>query len=266
MNIHIITRWTAEGGSTESLIGLTNMFNQQNVNAVLYGPHQYHLNKCNGRILTNNIRLNRDDIFIGHLIELQQRPECRKVILSCHEKHFFPIREKNVSGYDVVQYLSRHQKDWHKFAGPSIIIPPNLPHIFPVDTLPDTEGVAGVIGTIFPPKRTHISIKRALKDGMRKVLIFGNIGDQHYYDLYVKPLLSNQVIYKGQISNHQQIYNSVSCVYQSSESETYGRIKAECRLAGIDYHGTPECDIDIDILPDNELFDAWMKLFLMPQQ
>lgn len=259
-NIHIVTHWTAEGGSTESLIGLTNMFNQRGLEAVLYGPHRYHLDKCSGRLLGNDIPLKKNDVLICHLMEMDRRPDCRKVILSCHEKHFFPVRQKNVSGYDVVQFLSHHQKSWHQYSGESIIIPPNIPAIQLVTDGQDTRDVAAVVGTIFPPKRTHKSIKRALRDGMRKVIIFGNIGDQNYFNSRIKPLLSDKVIYKGQVQNPQDIYNAVSCVYQSSESETYGRVKAECKLAGVEYRGTPECDIDINIFSDDELFLLWGDL------
>jgi hypothetical protein len=95
---------------------------------------------------------------------------------------------------------------------------------------------------------------------MEKVIIFGNIGDQSYFDSRIRPLLSDKVIYKGHVHNPQHIYSAVSCVYQSSESETYGRVKAECALAGVEYRGTPECDIDIDILSDDELFERWRVL------
>jgi hypothetical protein len=160
----------------------------------------------------------------------------------------------------VIQFLSSHQKAWHQYSGESVIIPPNIPPIQPVASSADTKGVAGVVGTIFSPKKTHKSVRRALRDGMRQVIIFGNIGDQNYFDSQIRPLLSDKVIYKGQVNNPQDIYNAVSCVYQSSESETYGRVKAECKLAGVEYRGTPECDIDIDILSDDELFHRWAAL------
>ena len=44
--IKIISGWSNLGGSTESFIKLCNLFNDNNLECVYYGPHNYHLDKC----------------------------------------------------------------------------------------------------------------------------------------------------------------------------------------------------------------------------
>jgi len=257
--IKIASRWSGEGGSTESLIELCNMFNRRGHEAVFYGPQNYHLGKCRGLPLSE-FELSSADIFIGHFIELPQHPACQMSILSCHEKETFPLQKKAVQGYDVVRFVSASQRSWHEFTGRSVVIPDNVCELRTVATSEGNTDVAGVIGTILPAKQTHISIQRALADGKRLVRIYGNIGDQKYFDEQVKPMLSVRVVYHGHIENKQSIYGAISCVYHSSVSETFGLVKAECLKAGIPFLGTTGCDIDIEIMTGDELFSLWNKL------
>jgi hypothetical protein len=52
--IKIITAHSTYGGSTTAFINLTNLFNNNGIECKLYGPHDWHLNKCNSE---NLIRL-----------------------------------------------------------------------------------------------------------------------------------------------------------------------------------------------------------------
>jgi hypothetical protein len=90
-SIKIISGWSASGGSTEAFINLTNSLNTIGWNTTYYGPHSYHIDKCKSG-LHKDISFNKDDILICHFIGLGcNRPPCKKIILSCHEKNLFPI-------------------------------------------------------------------------------------------------------------------------------------------------------------------------------
>lgn len=257
--IRIASRWSGEGGSTESLIELCNMFNRRNHDAVFYGPQNYHLDKCRGELFSS-LKLLPTDRFIGHFIELPERPACKMSVLSCHEKETFPLQHKAIKGYDIVRFVSESQRFWHGYSGKSVVIPDNVSELYLVSQSRSDEAIAGVIGTILPAKQTHVSIQRALADGKRLVRIYGNIGNQEYFDQSVKPLLSDRVVFHGHVRNKQAMYESISCVYHSSVSETFGLVKAECHKAGIPFFGSAGCDIDIEILPDNALFELWGQL------
>jgi hypothetical protein len=63
--IKILTGWSNTGGSTTAFINLTNLFNKNGIDCTMYGPHDYHLNKCkSGRL--NDIRLEENDNLIIH--------------------------------------------------------------------------------------------------------------------------------------------------------------------------------------------------------
>jgi len=63
-----------------------------------------------------------------------------------------------------------------------------------------------VIGRITEPKGIDVAIKIA-KKAKKKLLIFGRIGDsperQKYFNKKIKPLLDNNIIFKGQISQNE---------------------------------------------------------------
>lgn len=238
------------------------MFNRHGHDAVFYGPQEYHLDKCKGEPSAALV-LRGDDILIGHYLELREHPLCRSAILSCHEKEAFPLRHKSVAGYDAVRFVSESQRNWQQYPGKSVVIPDNVCELQQVQITEDNRNTAGIIGTILPAKQTHISVSRALEDGVRVVRIYGSIGDRNYFDRMVKPLLSDRVIHQGHLDDKQAMYNSISCVYHSSASETFGLVKAECLKAGIPFCGTAECDISIDVLPDSTLFKLWNELLLL---
>ena len=44
--VKIISGYSEKGGSTTAFINLTNIFNENGIDCVFYGPHQWHLDKC----------------------------------------------------------------------------------------------------------------------------------------------------------------------------------------------------------------------------
>ena len=264
--IKIISGWSNEGGSTFSLMELCELFNERGYDCTFYGPHNWHLDKCKGDHI-HNLKVEEGDTLIGHFLEL---PEpyfpARMTVLSCHEKEIFKLKEKNIKGYEKIRFVSEDQMSWQGVYGKVI---PNC--IRGVKLSKEPEGkVAGVIGTITEGKQAHVSIERAIKDGCDKVLIYGNMYDEAYYNSKVKPLLNDgsgdniPVIYMGMEMDKQKIYDSISCVYQSNSDklpEAYGRVRAECIRAGIEFHGNKNCMIkNLEIWDEDKIFDAWMEL------
>ena len=257
--IKIVSGWSAEGGSTFSLMELCDLFNERGVDCTFYGPHDWHLDKCSSADKTENIRLSPDDTLLFHFMEMPQRPPCKRVVMSCHETSIFSIKSHNVQGADAIRFVSQFQKDWQGVDGTVI---PNL--VRGITKSKNAGGnIAGVVGTINPIKGVHESIQRALKDGCDKVYVYGNVSDHNYFNAKVSPLFSDKVIYKGMESDRQKIYDSISYVYQSNVSEvpeSFGRVRAECIRAGIEYRGNDAATTQFDLWEEDQVFDAFTEL------
>lgn len=260
MKVKIASGWSAEGGSTFSLMELCDLFNERGLDCTFYGPHDWHLDKCSKADMLQNIRIESDDVLLFHFMDMPQRPPCRKVILSCHETAIFDVKQHNISGADAIRYVSQRQKDWQGVDGKVI---PNLVRGI-TESKNTEEGIAAVIGTVNPIKGVHESIQRALDDGCKEVRIYGNVNDTDYFNTKVKPLLSDNVVYMGMEKDRQKIYDSVSCVYQSTISkvpESFGRVRAECIRAGIEYRGTESATNDtLELWEEDRVFDEFMEM------
>jgi len=71
--IKIITGWSAEGGSTFSLMELCDLFNERGHECYMYGPHAWHLDKCEGARPMTDLKIEKDDIGLApsHLSKCQ---------------------------------------------------------------------------------------------------------------------------------------------------------------------------------------------------
>tara|TARA_R110000824_G_scaffold61487_1_gene163517 strand:- start:783 stop:1613 length:831 start_codon:yes stop_codon:yes gene_type:complete len=270
--IKIISGWSKEGGSTFSLMELCALFNERGHDCTFYGPHPWHIDKCKGD-MSHNFDFEKGDLVIGHFIHLKQRhPLPKKIILSCHEKAIFPLQnlKEETAGFDSIRFISKDQMKWQGVSGTVI---PNT--IRGVTTTPGTtKGVAGIIGTVCPLKQTHVSVERALADGFKKVLIYGNTLDMDYFTKVILPYTeticsaegattSGVVEYMGMELDKQKMYESLSCVYQSNSKdlpEAFGRVRAECIHAGIPYHGNEYATTNFDIWSEDDVYDAWKEL------
>ena len=126
---------------------------------------------------------------------------------------------------------------------------------------PELDKVAGIIGTIEDRKQTHVSIQRALKDGCDKILLYGHIGDENYYQNNVKPLMSNSnIILMGHSTNKQDMYNSIGRVYHSSKGEVACLVKDECYLTNTKFFGNEETENEVSTLTNEEVLNKWTKL------
>jgi hypothetical protein len=172
------------GGSTEHHIKLTNLLNANGYDCTFYGPHDWHLNKCRAAKLSD-CKITVYDTVISHFVMITTR-NLKKHILSCHESNLFPLKELPLDHYDVIQFVSQRQKEYHSINHPNVIIPPIVDRI--VWKAPETN-TAGIIGSIDSHKQTHLSIKKALDDGFKKIKLFGIISDITYFNKFIEPLL-----------------------------------------------------------------------------
>jgi len=258
--IKIVSGYTDKGGSTTFFINLTNFLNENGIDCTLYGNQTYHLGKCKSGTIDKDLRYESEDIIIAHFLQLPERPPVKKVILSCHEKWWYPVG-KVKQFWDICVFLHEEHRKYHgDYNGPFTIIPNIKENLLPSDKT-SVKNVAGIIGTIEDRKQTHVSIQRALKDKCEKIYLFGHIGDQNYYDRMVKPLLNPRVTHFGHTTDKQSMYNMIGKVYHSSKGEVACLVKDECYLTNTDFFGNEETMNEVSNLTNEEILNLWKTLF-----
>jgi len=101
-------------------------------------------------------------------------------------------------------------------------------------------------GRIHPDKGTHLAIQAAKKAG-RKIKLAGTIADRNYYDLYVEPLLDDNVDLLGACSHEElnQLIGNADCsIITPCWDEPFGLVVAESLACG-----TPVAGIARGALP-----------------
>jgi len=262
--VKILSGWSQTGGSTTANINLTNALNQRGINTVFCGPHEWHLGKCEANYL-KNVKVKPDDYFIMHYLPyVQTRPDVKKFILSVHEKEVMPLSKINWKIYDKVHFLNEAQYQWHQAQ-----IDEEIPYficgnahekLLPLENK-NINNVAGIIGSIDRNKQTHESIERALNDGMHKIIIFGNIHDNDYFNTQVKPLIEmngNKIVMAGFVEDKNKIYDTVTDVYLSSLSENASLVADECQMTGVKFHGNANISTP-NIMPNDEIVKIWKR-------
>jgi len=264
--IKILTGYSEKGGSTVALSTLTNALNRAGLPTMMYGPHDYHLSLCksSGKLNQEIIDgITEDDVVITHFLKLNERPNAKKVFLACHEKWWFDVG--GIKQYwDEVIFLHQAHADYHinnlgKYKGEYSIIP-NLKYTLFKHDKPELDKIAGIVGSIEDRKQTHISIQRALKDKCEKIYLFGKVGDQNYYNSFVKPLLSlPKIIEYGHAEGKQEMYDLVGRVYHSSKGEVACLVKDECWSTGTQFFGNEETEHEVSPLSNEEIVKLWIK-------
>jgi hypothetical protein len=183
------------------------------------------------------------------------------VILSCHEKWWFPVG-KIKQHWDTVVFLHDQHRTFHsEYKGDYTIIP-NLKENLKISDKTNVKNIAGIIGTIEDRKQTHVSIQRSLKDKCEKIYLFGHIGDEKYFNDYVKPLMiPNRVILFGHTTDKQEMYDMIGKVYHSSKGEVACLVKDECYLTNTEFYGNEETENEVSKLTNEEVLVLWKKLF-----
>ena len=256
--VKIVSGWSNRGGSTTAFINLTNALNDNGIDCVFYGPHNWHLDKCKGGLL-DKCAVAPCDTLIVHFLTPRERPDASQVILSCHEKNLYEV--SNIPPFwDEVVFINKKQQQYHKGYKGKYTIIPNLKEQLKANNKPN-KNIAGIIGSIDENKQTHISIQRAIKDNRTKIYLFGTINDPNYYSNYVKPLLSDTVIHYGYTEDKQKIYDMVDCVYLSSLSECASLVKDECHTTNTKFYGNNATENDSEVLENEIILNKWKNLF-----
>jgi len=257
--IYFLSGWTNPGGSTEAHIKLVNTLNSYGYDACLCGKESYPLNKCKFQLVTSSFNIYKEDSLVVHFkSNFTHRLPVKNFILSSHEQIVFPIKQINYKIFDKIHFVSDHQKVWHNINHPSFICGNVIDDIKPSNTF----GVVGIIGSIDRNKLTHISIKRALNDGFKTILLFGLVTDPVYYDRFVKPFVDNKLaIYMGYCEDKQKMYDMISDIYISSDTETFSYIIIEGKKARKNIHTLPNKDYNnVNYELDNKkIVDIWIR-------
>lgn len=256
--IKIISGFTEKGGSTTALINLTNFFNENGLDCVFYGNQNWHRDKCNSGNIDKDLIINPNDRLIYHFYQLESRPKAEVVLLSCHEKWWFPVG-KIKQYWDEVIFLHNEHRNYHSEYRGKFSIIPNLKENLIFSDKTGKEKIAGIIGSIENRKQTHISIIRALKDGCEKIYLFGQVNEPEYYNKFVKPILSDKIIEFGHTTNKQEMYDMVGRVYHSSLGEVACLVKDECYLTNTTFYGNKETENKVSELNNSEILNLWKK-------
>jgi hypothetical protein len=256
--IKILTGWSNAGGSTEMFIRLTNELNKKGHDTTLYGPHDWHLDKCKSGKLDNTLKINKDDQIISHFLQLGNRPDAKRVILSCHEKDLFKVGEVK-QYWDEVVFLNEVHREYHNQYKNDFTIIPNLKGNLVQGDKTGLEKIAGIIGSFDLNKQTHISIKRAIDDGCEKVYLFGE-PNTPYFNQYVEPFCDKDIIVKGFVSDKQAMYDSIGVAYLSSISEVAPLVKDECEQTGTIFKGNDNTNYAVNNFTNDEIIDKWLKV------
>lgn len=254
--IKIISGYTNAGGSTIALITLTNELNRIGVETTMYGNQEWFLDRCKSNFISN-CRIDAEDILICHHINIDP-PKCKKILYVNHEREWSLLNKIN-KYWDKVVFNHKEIQEYFNYKEDYVLIP-NLKQPLVYKHKPEVENIAGIIGTVEERKQTHISIKKALEDKCNKVLIFGGLHKQ-YFETFVKPLLSDKVIYMGYENDTQKIFDQVGKVYQSSLSEVATLVKDECKQTGTTFIGNKNTNHVVSELSNDEILKLWLNEF-----
>jgi hypothetical protein len=256
--IKIVSQFSHKGGSTIALINLCNKFNEIGYDCTFYGPHQWHLDKCNGDSISN-LSLKPSDVLICHYIVFKERPNVKKVILSCHEKNLFEVGFIK-QFWDEVVFLNQKHKDYHWLYMGKYHLIPNLKQNLIYREKKELDMIAGIIGTFDPNKQVDVSIQRALSDGCEKIYLFGDPNSHPNFESKIKPLLSDKVVLKGFLENKQEMYDMIGRVYHSSLSEVATLVKDECELTGTKFFGNEATNYEPIVMTNDEIINKWIEI------
>lgn len=290
--IKIVSGFSIPVGSTIALVNLCNQLNDRGHSCVLYGPDNWHMDKCKSAKLSDFYPEN-GDIIVVHNIKLFSAVELYKIqdkigelrkrtrfnllknifgrhlpgsrkhagiklILSCQENDQFPIRRLNYALFDKIHYAHGSQIDYHKIEHDHFVCPNFGNHLIASEHKPIK--VAGVIGSIRKENKTDISIEKALQDGMKIVTLYGYLIDPVYYYKQIVPLVKKypgKIRFAGFMDDKQKIYDSLSDVYCTVD-RAWSLVKKECALTNTRYHG-PDISIEEGSMTNDQIFNVWEK-------
>jgi hypothetical protein len=255
-SIKIASGYTGPGGSTIALANLTNALNAAGVPCTMYGPHEWHLDRCRAARL-EDLSLEVDDRLITHFLPLQRRPNVAIVLLTSHENGWFPV-SRIPRHWDRAVFLHEAHREFHSdYTGEYLLIP-NIREPLTAGDKTGVVAVSGVIGSIEERKQTHVSILRALGDGREKVRVFGQVSDHSYFDRHVAPLLGPRVEWCGYSTDKQAMYDSIGSVYHSSLGEVACLVKDECHATNTAFFGNEQTTHEVITMSNDTIVARWI--------
>lgn len=260
--VKFLTGFGGLGGSTIALIEHCKLLNSNGYDAYLYSFDDWCVSKYEKAKKISEFKPEEDDILVYHLIEQSKRPRCKKCFLYLHEKGIWDLKYRVTTGFDEILFVSDSQKKWHATEG-TVIPNPMSGLVNKSLHNPPNEMVAGVVGTIQQRKRQHVSIQQAILDGSKKVLLFGDIDSKSvYYDQYIKPLLSDNVVYRGvfEPERRMDMYNEFDTLYIHSYDESASLVLGECKILGKNVVKEDSVE-DYEIASDEFVMEKWRSLF-----
>ena len=259
MTVRILTGHSRGGGSTIAHINLINALADRGIDGILYGPHDWHLDKCKSGLFKDIQVLDGDQLIVHYLGILNKPLQVTKFIYSCHETNLNPLSLIDLAQFDCIQYVSESQRKWHNVSYPYKIIPNILSDLKPYPK--SVYKIAGIIGSIDSHKRTADSIHRAISDGYGTILVYGDISERAYFTQEILPWIERGFVkIMGHCDDKQKMYDSVDVVYHSSIRETFNYVKAECELTGTGYNGLDSSESGADYLSKDEIVDMWIEV------
>ena len=90
--------------------------------------------------------------------------------------------------------------------------------------------------------------------------MFGHVGDENYFNKFVKPLLSPEVVVFGHTTNKQDMYDMIGRVYHSSKGEVACLVTDESYLTGTEFFGNEETQNEVSELSNQQVLELWKKV------
>jgi hypothetical protein len=291
--IKIVSGSGVPGGSAVALANLCNEFNSRGIQTVFYAPGRWHLDKCisgplsgfcperGDTVIVHGIRLTsgselhdvgaavsrRDkrggftllkDLFL-RFADRGGKPGNIRMILTWRGDEPFPFRRFIGVNFDKIHFPGEGCRPPRDIGRPCFVCPDFVDALLRPGPGTKPENIAGVIGSIREENRPDLSIERAIRDGMKPVVLFGYLADPVYYYSRIEPLTRSypgKIQFAGFLDDKQEVYRRISDVYRSAGAP-WDPVRRECLLTDTRYHGPdPACG---QPMGNDDIFSVWKR-------
>ncbi len=90
-----------------------------------------------------------------------------------------------------------------------------------------------------------------------EIYLFGKVGEENYYNSFVRPLLNPRIVEYGHAENKQEMYDMIGRVYHSSKGEVACLVKDECWSTGTKFFGGVETENTVFEGTNEEVINMW---------
>jgi hypothetical protein len=285
--VKIISGYSHAAGATVALVNLCNQLNSRGVGCILYGPDNWHLDKCKSGALADFKPEDGDTVLVHHigLLSLSDLYNLNSIIAETKKDHtlrrlknlvpggsasasprglklYLTFPDEGLPGVPVrralfrkIHFASEAQRNFRNTSHAKFVCPNLLPDLKPSKSKP--ARTAGVVGSIGPENNVGAAIEMAMRDGMETAILYGYLADPIYFYGEVIPLTKKypgRIKFAGFMDDQQKMYDSVSDVY-SAVAKPWSMTMRECALTGTRYHG-PDADVK-DGLSNDSIFRIW---------